>query len=112
MALPYIYTKPESDDDWKAWAWNHASNHYDILQAAFVSKGQNLNQYILDPLDKNNLGTWLYQHQDTHNQINKLLGLQGNDLLNLDWRDPDQFSEWLRLNGDEHVRINTALGIG
>lgn len=112
MGLPSIYIQPESEDEWTAWSFNHAGNHYDILQAAFTSKGQNLNQYILDPMNPDDLGTWLYQHQVTHNQINALLGTQGNDLLNLDWRDPEQFASWLRLNGDEHVRISAALGIG
>jgi len=112
MSLPLIYTQPESDDDWRAWSWNHAGNHYDILQSVFVSKGQNLTQYILDPLDKNNLGTWLYQHQIMHNQVNQLLGTQGYDLLSLNWQDPDQFATWLQLNGSEHQRISAALGVG
>lgn len=77
--------------------------------------GQNstpLQQYILDPLDPNNLGMWNYQHQLMHSQLNALLGTQGFDLLSLDWQDPAQFAEWLRLNGDEHVRLSTALGVG
>lgn len=112
MSLPSIFTQPQSDDDWTAWAWNHAANHYDAINAAFVNKGAQLTQFVLSPLDKNSLGTWLYQHQITHNEINQALGLQGNDLLNFDLKDPDQLAEWLRLNGSEHQAFSAALGIG
>lgn len=72
----------------------------------------NLTQFILDPMDPDNLGMWFYQHQEMHNQVNALLATTGYDLLSYDWDDPDEFAEWLRLNGDEHTRINAALNIG
>jgi len=112
MSLPFIYSQPETPDDWTAWSFNHGANHYDIIQAAFVSKGDNLTTYIMDPMDRENLGTWLYQHQILHNQINQVLGTQGFDLLTLDWTDEDQLAEWLQLNGSEHQRLSAALGIG
>lgn len=77
--------------------------------------GQNsmpLAQYILDPMDPNDLGIWNYQHQTMHNQLNALLGTQGFDLLSLDWQDPAQFAEWLRLNASEHQRLSALLGVG
>ena len=112
MGLPLLYSQPTDDDSWRSWAFNHAANHYDMLQAVLVQKQQNLAQYSLDPMDPNNLGYWLYQHQEMHNQVNAVLKTSGYDLLALDWDDPDQFSEWLLLNGSEHQRICAALGIG
>ena len=112
MGLPLLYSQPTDDDSWRSWAFNHAANHYYILQAVLVQKSQNLTQFCLDPMDPDNLGLWLYQHQEMHDQVNALLATTGYDLLSYDWDDPDEFAEWLRLNGDEHTRINAALNIG
>lgn len=112
MGLPLLYSAPSSDRDWQGWSFNHAANHYDILAAISAQKDQNLAQYILDPMDQNNLDTWLYQHQVMHSQANAVLGTKGYDLLGLDWNDPGQFQLWLRQNGDEHLRLCTALGVG
>jgi hypothetical protein len=112
MGLPYLYAVPQDADDWKKWSFVHAANHYDMIAAVQEQKGQQLAQFILDPMDPDNLGTWMYQHQEMHNQVNAALGTSGFDLLGLDWTKDDEFQMWLRLNGDEHVRICTALGIG
>src|SRR5208282_2649234 len=102
MGLPLLYAQPSTADDWSAWAFNHAANHYDIVSQAALVKSQILTQFCLDPVDPNDLGMFLYQHQIMHNQINAVLGTSGFDLLSLDWKDPDAFAEWLLLNGDEH----------
>ena len=112
MGLPYLYFSPETPDDWKKWAFNHAAYHYDMIFAVQAQFGQNLTQYIINPIDPEGLGLWLDQHQSMHQQLNAVLGTQGYDLLNSDWQDPDAFAEWLRLNGDEHLRLSAALGIG
>jgi hypothetical protein len=112
MGLPLIYTQPRSDEEWQAWAFNHAANHYDIVNAIFDQKKQNLSIFPLDPMDFDNLGNWSYWHQEMHNAANAVLGTSGFDLLSLDWDDPDEFAVWLRMNGSEHVRLSAALGIG
>ncbi len=112
MGLPLIYAQPSTAEDWSAWSFNHAANHNDWISAVQLQKNQNLTQYLLDPVDPNDLGVWLYQHQVAHNQINAVLGTSGFDLLSLDWQDKDAFAEWCLLNGSEHQRISAALGIG
>lgn len=191
MGLPFLYMQPRDAASWRAWSFNHAANHYDLIAAASayqqlqvtiattvatppghpvlefdavndvrdgmpavdltnsaaipvgavvqaftgtevqlsenaahtIAIGDNilfgsgmsalpLNQYILDPMDPNNLGMWLYQHATMHDQLNTVLGTSGLDLLGLDWEDPEQFAAWLRLNGDEHIRFSAALGVG
>ena len=113
MSLPYLYARPDTEDDWMSWAFNHAANHYDWIPAVGTRKGiTGLQQFVLSPIDPNDLGMWLYNHQVAHDQINAALGTSGYNLLELDWKDPDQFAMWLRQNGDEHVRISAALGVG
>lgn len=195
MGLPLLYAQPETPESWRAWSFNHASNHYDWISAAQdkqqtptvlvtnaataagnnvlgfastaalqvngviyqasivdqtttgvipsgtlisgsnptqiqmsenatgtgVAKGDSIaftptqpamfQQLLLDPMDRENMGMWLYNHQESHNQINSFLGTSGYNLLDLDWDDPDQFALWLKLNGDEHTRISAALGL-
>lgn len=119
MSLPYLYARPEDEEGWNAWSFNHAANHYTWVSAIgrvttaggavkFLVQQQ---QFILSPIDPNDLGMWLYQHQTAHDQANEALGTKGYNLLELDWKDPDQFATWLRLNGDEHIRISAALGV-
>ena len=33
MSLPALYAQPTDEASWKAWAWNHQANHFDIVQA-------------------------------------------------------------------------------
>lgn len=112
MSLPYIYSTPSSPDDWRKWSFNHAANHYDWLSAVLDQKDQQLEQFILDPMNVDSLGTWFYWHQTMHDQVNLALGTSGYNLLALDWENEEQFQLWLRENGDEHVRVSAALGVG
>lgn len=113
MSLPLLFAQPQSADDWSAWGFNHAANHYDWITAAQIQKpGTQFQDFLLNPIDPANIDFWLYTHQAAHNQINSYLGTQGYDLLALDVTDPDQFQEWLLQNGDEHQRISKALGVG
>jgi len=33
MSLPALYKQPDTPEEWRAWAWNHQANHFDIVQA-------------------------------------------------------------------------------
>jgi hypothetical protein len=113
MSLPYLYAQPEDQDDWLAWAFNHAANHYDWIPAIGAQKNIfGLQQFVLSPIDPENMGAWLYQHQISHDQANAALGTSGYNLIDLDWKDESQFAMWLRLNATEHQRISALLGIG
>jgi len=190
MGLPQLYVQPHDASSWRAWSFNHAANHYDLIAAgmayqqgqvtlattaatlpghnvlefdtvngvrdgmavvdlttpativagalvtgfndtlvsmsvnasATIAIGDNilfgsgvaglpLDQFILDPMDPDDLGMWSYLHATMHSQINQVLGTEGFDLLSWDWNDPEQFATFLRLNGDEHLRLSTALGV-
>jgi hypothetical protein len=113
LSLPYLYSQPKSQDDWRAWAFNHSANHYDWIPAITAQKNiVGLQQFLLSPIDSEEMGMWFYNHQVAHDQANAALGTSGFNLLELDWKDESQFAEWLRLNGDEHIRISGILGIG
>lgn len=112
MSLPLLYAQPNNDAAWSAWSFNHGAIHNTLIGVIGVQKqNYSITQYCLDPINRDSLGYWLYQHQTAHNQINLALGTQGYDLLSFDWEDPDEFQQWLQLNGDEHLKFSTILGV-
>ena len=111
MSLPPLYALPTDPASWQSWSFNHAAIHYTLVFAAQQQKNQSLLQFQLDPVDPNDLGLWLYNHQTMHNQLNLLLGTTGYNLLELDWQDPDQLQQWMQWNGNEHLIFSQKLGV-
>ena len=121
MPLDQISVVPLDDDDLTRWAFAHMANHLDIIRRIYETTMPvapattpppiSLNPYPLDPVDINNLGVWLYNHSVMHVQMDLVLGIDGYDLLDLDWRDKDQLIEWINFNSDEHIQASRILGI-
>jgi hypothetical protein len=42
MSLPALYAQPTDDASWRAWAWNHQANHFDIVQAGIARQQTSL----------------------------------------------------------------------
>lgn len=112
MSLPLLYAAPTTPAEWASWSFSHGANHQTIAQAINIQKSQNLSIFVLDPIDFNNLGTWLYQHQIAHSQANAALGLQGFDLLAYDFNDPEEFATFIQLNATEHQVLSAKVGVG
>ena len=121
MPLDEISTVPLTQDDVKRWSFAHMANHLDIIRRIYETTQPvapattpppiSLNPYPLDPIDTENLGTWLYNHSVMHAQMDLVLGIAGYDLLELDWNDKDQLIEWINFNSDEHIQASKQLGI-
>ena len=113
MPLAQISQTPLTPDDWKAWGFAHMANHRDICRVVNTQQSSNvLTEYPLYPINLDDLGIWLYNHQTMHTQMDKALGIAGYNLLELDWTDPDQLQQWISFNVDEHIRACSQLGIG
>ena len=112
MGLPTPFDLPPDEDAWAAWGFNHAANHYDWISAVEDQKSVKLTQYLLNPIDRNNFGFFLYLNQVSHNQVNQVLGTSGQNLLGYDLQDPDQLNEFFQVHAQEHQRISGALGVG
>ena len=121
MPLAEISQVPVTQDDIKRWSFAHMANHLDIIRRIYETTTPiapattpapiSLAPYPLDPIDVDNLDVWLYNHSVMHAQMDLVLGIDGYDLLDLDWRDPDQLAEWIGFNADEHVQACRILGI-
>lgn len=111
-AVAALYNVPQSQTDFDQWAFAHAAHHRDIIRLIEQLGGPHLDEYVLDPLDPQNMGVWLYQHQFMHSQMDAALGISGFDLLDVDVTNPSEFAGWVWLNGQEHYQVANLLGIG
>jgi hypothetical protein len=93
-------------------AFANADLHVRQNAAIAARGGPNLSAYILDPIVLGkNLETWLSVHQETHNQVNQVLGIRGNDLSDVDFSNPQQLASWIWLHAQEHVQASDRLGL-
>jgi hypothetical protein len=81
------------------------ANHHDLVVAVLRAQGNaNVNRYILDPISEADMNNFLIRHQQSHNEINGVLGVAGNDLSSLNVKDVNNFESWLQLHFQEHFQ--------
>lgn len=111
MPLPFILNIPQEDTGWDQWAYWHDRDHIEIHDAIFKLKGINLPIYVIYPVDRQGFQGWLERHQQYHNDMNGVLGLNGDDLTGLDPNKAAELQAWLWLNFSEHQNARTNLAI-
>lgn len=91
----------------------NADLHARANEALFTNYGVQLPWYVLDPIATSGEGlqNWLQSHQESHNQLNSLLGIAGNDISEVDFKNPEQLAAWIWLHAQEHVQISQKLGV-
>ena len=99
--------QPELD----AWAFAHAAHHHDINRVIFQKYGVTLPEYVLDPFDITAADNWLYQHQNMHLEFDAILGIDGFDLLDVNFKDKNELAGWVYLNANEHYQAASILEI-
>lgn len=109
--LASLLNVPKSQEDWDRWSWAHKTSHERIRQAIQQQKGNNLTEYQLDPINFNAVRDFLIHNQQTHNEMNGVLGLQGSDLEGVKIEDPNQLRAWVWNHYLEHQSAELALGV-
>jgi hypothetical protein len=110
--LASLANVPGTDAERAQWSFAHAAHHRDIAAKIYLLVKIALPEYILDPLDPNDTGQWEYQHQQMHDNENAVLGIEGQDLTGIDWKNPNELSQWVQLNFSEHYQASNILEIG
>lgn len=111
MALASIANVPSNAITLRQWAFSHMAHHRDINRRILETENIAVPEYILDPLDPTDMQSWLYQHQAMHNNQNAILGIAGNNLIQVQWTDPGQLTNWIQLNFREHFDASEILGV-
>ena len=110
--LANLYNVPGTDSERAQWAFSHAAHHRDISLRIYTLLKVALPEYLLDPIDINDVGQWEYQHQAMHDNQNEILGIKGQDLTGIDWKNPQLTAGWIWLQANEHYQASQILEIG
>lgn len=109
--LAVLLEVPNSPEQWNRFAF-HNQDQITLMQAAVLAQyGVNLPAYVLFPLNTEEPDQWLFNNQAAHNDINGVLGLQGHNVQDLDFSDPDGVTAWINLNYQELYDASIALGV-
>lgn len=115
MPIANIQNIPGTVEEIQQWAFAHQAHHIDVNDAVYRLLNFALPQYILDPFDPTNedlMGTWAYNHQQMHENLNQILGVAGYNLVDVDWTDQSQLAGWIQLNFVEHLQYSNILQVG
>ena len=113
MSLAVLANIPDPNDErtFDLFSFSNQDSHIRIANAAFAQKSTSLSIYVLDPMPFPDLGAWLANHQQMHNDMNGISGVQGVDLTSVDWTDEEQRVNWTRLHWAEHQQNEQFWGI-
>lgn len=109
MAIAGIFNVPGTPEEFAQWGFDNAAHHVDINRVIFQITGTNIASFVLDPLPLNDMGAWLYQHQQMHTTTNGILGVQGFDLTDVDFNDKGQLAGWIQMHANEHFQWANQL---
>lgn len=102
---------PKTGSDWDRWSFDHIDSHDRIRAAIRSQKKIDLNSYIAYPINPNYMVGFLQANAQLHIDMNGVLGLQSNDLLDVDFNQPNQLDAWVQEHWLEHQDAERALGI-
>jgi hypothetical protein len=113
MSVTSLLNVPKTKNDWDRFSFAHRTHHTTIRQAIFSQSNgaDNLFEYQLDPIPANEETDWLARNQQSHDDFNQVLNLQGTDLQGVDFKDKKQLETWIQLHWKEHQNAAIALGI-
>ena len=107
-----LYNVPSTDAERATWAFIHMAHHRDINRRIYELVKVAFPEYPLDQINIEDTGAWEYLHQQMHDNENALLGISGNDLSDVNWKDQNALAGWIQLNGQEHFQASNILEIG
>jgi hypothetical protein len=103
---------PKTEEEWQVWSWHHRLSHAAIRQAALSQKNVSLTDYELDPIPAADVVGWLERNEQTHIEMNGVVGAQASDLQTVNLQDESQKTAWIFLHFLEHQTAEQRLGVG
>ena len=110
MSLAELFELPKTDSDWAMWSFAHQAFHHDVDQTIARTYSVTLAEYALDPFNPTDT-QWLYNHQESHNARNAVLGVKGYDLTNLDLSNEQSVIDWINLHASEEQYAAEKLNL-
>lgn len=111
MALADLYNVPRDDQEMSAWSFSHMAHHRDMIRVVFQTLNVQLPEFILDPVNLANPVGFLDQHQEMHDQLDRIFGIKTLNLTEVEWSNEAQRSSWIWQNAQLHLAEAQATGV-
>lgn len=111
MGLADLANVPADADEMAAWSFAHMAQHRDQIAAIYRIYRIALPEYLITPVNLRDPGQFAQLHQAIHNNTDSVLGIDGYDLTNAAFQDPQEMAAWIDLNFQLHYIENEVLGI-
>jgi hypothetical protein len=100
VTVERLLNVPKTDGEWADWTFANAQCIQEIAAAIAQQKGITLPNYVLYPLNWKDRANWMIRLQQSHDDFNSVLGLQGVNLQDTDLTDERQrpsfvFNVWI-----------------
>jgi len=90
----------------------HNAIQHRVFYETMMRRGQATPDYPLFDADPKNLDDWLLLHNQQHEAVAKILGLDNPfQLLDADFNVEDDFYDWIGVHQTIHEQIAAALGV-
>jgi hypothetical protein len=109
--LPALLNQPKGQSDWDRWSFDNRVAHNQARAAIAARGGPRLADHQLDPISPQDAAGWLQRHAMAHAEIDRALGIQSADLMDVDLTDENQLSSWIWIHHLEHNSMARALGL-
>ena len=111
MGLANLFRPAPGDDGWQEFWFNNWIDHQDIQQAIQAQLSVNQEIYIINPWLDSDASAILQRHQQFHNDMDGALGINGEDLSSIDFKNQRAIEEWVFQHYQDHLAAHQILGI-
>lgn len=109
--LANLRATPETENDWNEYTWAARTEMTRIRQAIQAQKGIILNEYCIDPLSPQFSKDFLQNIDRMNKDFSTVLGLQTEDLSDVDFDNKEQFGAWTNTLYQQIYAAEAALGV-
>lgn len=110
--LANLLNPPKNEQEWLWFTRDHRDSHDRIRDAIRKKYGVDLTDYNIEPINMMDLRSFLQFNASLHNDMNAIVKSQSSDLLDVDFKSPEQIAAWFSLHYQEHENAEQLLGIG
>lgn len=111
MGLANLFRPAPGADGWQEFWFNNWIDHQDIQQAIQKQLSVNQDIYIINPWLDADAAAILQRHQQFHNDMDGALGINGEDLSSIDFKNERAIEEWVFAHYQDHLAAHQILGI-
>ena len=111
MGLVNLISPPPGPAGWEEFWFNNWIDHELIHSNIQTDKSDNTTIYVIIPWHEADASDLLEKHQLYHDDMNGVLGLNGQDLSQVNLKDEQAVKAWVWQHYQEHQAVHQALGI-